>query len=60
MIGELRTIIKQAQVGFRADLLVVEHYIREPEVFGGYTEFFDAIILLWVPSQPVVVPLLHR
>lgn len=44
----------------RTHLLVVEHYIGKPDVFGWYAQFLDAFVLFWVPSQPVVVPLLQR
>lgn len=44
----------------RAHSLVVEHYVRKPDVLGRYPKFLDAFILLWVPSEPVVIPLLQR
>ena len=30
-------------------VLVVEDYIRQPDVVGGDSDFFDAVIFIWVP-----------
>ena len=42
------------------NLLVVEHYIREPNHLGRNAQLFEAFIFLWIPTQSVVIPLLQR
>ena len=42
------------------NVLVVEHYIRKPDHLGRNAQLFEAFIFLWVPTQPVVIPLLQR
>ena len=41
------------------NLLVVEHYIRKPNHLGRNAQLFEAFIFIWIPTQPVVIPLLQ-
>lgn len=43
----------------RLSLLVVEHHVRQPDVFRGQPDLHHAVKLLWDPSQTVVLPLLR-
>ena len=40
------------------ELLVIKHDVREPDVSGGNMETVDPSVLLRVPPQLVVVPVL--
>ena len=44
----------------RGALLLVEDDVREPDALGGHPDGPDAPVLLWVPAQLVVGPLLGR
>lgn len=39
--------------------LVVQHYIRQPDVSGGDPELVDPLVLSRVPRQPIIVPVLQ-
>lgn len=42
-----------------ADSLIVEHHVRQPDVFGGQPDLHHPVELLRDPSQTVVLPLLR-
>lgn len=42
-----------------SDSLVVEHHVRQPDVFGGQPDLQHPVKLLRDPSQPIVLPLLR-
>lgn len=40
-------------------LLVIEHEVWAPDLFRGNVDFFHAAIVVWVPFQIVIHPLLE-
>lgn len=40
-------------------LLVVENYIRQPNVFSWYVEHLDVLVLGRVPNKAVIDPFLN-
>lgn len=48
------------QFTFSAYSLVVKYYVRKPDQFGRYSQFFDAFIFFRVPSQSIVIPFLWK
>ena len=42
------------------NLLVVEHNVWQPYSLAGNIESFDSAIIIWVPLQLVVIPLLQQ
>lgn len=42
------------------NILVVENQIRPPNVSGGNSDLFDATVILWVPLQVHIFPLLKK
>lgn len=41
------------------DSLIVEHHVRQPDVFRGQPDLHHSVKLLRDPSQTVVLPLLR-
>lgn len=44
---------------WESDSLVVEHHVRQPDVFWWQPDLHHSIKLLWDPSQTIVLPLLR-
>lgn len=41
-------------------LLVIEDDVRPPDLFRGDVDFFHPTIVLWIPFQVAIYPLLER
>jgi hypothetical protein len=67
----MQTMGKRMWQSFRGDagppclvlwrcLLVIENDVRPPDLFRGDVNFFHSSIVIWIPFQVVIDPLLER